>query len=324
MLPSARAGDKIEFSAPGVPLEVPQVVRDDKEPPKSEMQPPMQAEDMVPGSMQRSSEIVIVFTPEEENVNTWDSAFTDDRDNNTDANSRYDNLDSRLRPINGPTNRWDMPGTWNPDAGSISERRRDEAASQDNLHGRSEGVNTAGRTDYQKEERYDRHSFDSDEDPAWSRSFYHYGSPGLERMREGQFVPFYEELSSWSHGFFYHPTVNADRKRMKQYYAQMKANSEQASQGSSSERFSSPTDDQPRGSSLSPDSEYISERNAARGRTLDETPGLPRTIHPAGTKTVSQNPDMFARQQPPASPPGQVQSPPAILPFPKKPGSVFQ
>jgi hypothetical protein len=57
---------------------------------------------------------------------------------------------------------------------------------------------------------------------------------------------------------------------------------------------------------------------------LDETPGLPRTIHPAGTKTVSQNPDMFARQQPPASPPGQVQSPPAILPFPKKPGSVFQ
>ena len=184
MPPSARAGDKIEFSAPGALLEVPQVVRDDKEPPKPEMQAPMQAEDMIPEGMQDSSEIVILSTPKEKDVKPWDSAFTDNRDNNTDADSRYDNLDPRQRPGNGATNRWDMPGGWNPDAGSIfSQRRGDEAASQDNLRGRLETANTAGRTDYQKDERYGRHSSDSDEDSALSGGFSHHGSPGLERMR---------------------------------------------------------------------------------------------------------------------------------------------
>ena len=319
MPPSARAGDKIEFSAPSASLEVPQVVRDDTEPPKSERQAPMQAEDMMPKRMQASSEIVTISTPEEEDVNTWDSAFTDNRDSNTDADSRYGNLDSRQRPINGSTNRWDMPGGWNPDAGSIfSERRRDEGASRDSLRGRLEAVNTAGRTDYQKDERYGRHSFDSDEDSAWSGSFFHPGLTAEETVAQ--------ELSAWSHSFLHPGLPGSYRIQDKSMptYAQMKGINEQLSRAYSSARLSGAADDQPRGSSLSPDAEYISERNAARGRTPDETAGAPRTIHPAETKTASQNSDKFARQEPPASPPGQVQSRPAILPFPKKPGSVFQ
>jgi hypothetical protein len=325
MPPSARAGDKIEFSAPGASLEIPQVVRDDKEPPKPEMQTSMQAADMVPEGIQDSSEIVIISTPKEEDARTWDSAFTDNRDNNANAGIRYDNLDSRQRPINGATNWWDMPGGWNLDAGSIfSERGSDEAASRDGLRGRLEAVTTAGRTDYRKEELYGRHSSDSDEDSAWSRSFPHHGSPGLERMRDGQFVPVYEEVSTWYHGVLHSRPASVDRTRESQFYAQMKANNEQSSHGYSPERLSSVADNQPRGSSLSPDAEYISERNAARARTLEETMSAPRTIHFAETNAVSQHPDIFARPDPPASPPGQVQSRPAVLPFPKKPGSVFQ
>jgi hypothetical protein len=296
---SARAGDKIEFSAPSASLEVPRVERIDKEPPKSGMQAPMPAVNMFPEEMQVSPEIVIISTPKEKDLKTGDSAFTDNRDNNTDADSRYDNVDSSRRPINGATNRWDMPGGWNPDAESISpERRRDEAASQDDLRTRLEAMNTAGRTNYQKDERYGRRSSDSDEDSAWSRSFFHHGSPGLERMREGRFVPFYEEI---------------------------KMINEQFSQGYSSARLFSAPNGLPRDSTLPPGAaEYTSQRDVARGNTLDETGGAPRTIHPEETTTVSQNPDVFARKEPPASTPSQVQSRPAILPFPKKPGSVFQ
>lgn len=299
MPPSARAGDKIEFSAPGASLGVPQLVRDDKEPPKSEIQAPMQPDDVLPQGMQGSSEILIISTPVGKDIKKWDSAFTDDRDDNTDADGRYDNLEARPRPINGATNRWDMPGGWNPDAGSIfSERGRDDAASQDPLRARLEAVNTVGRTDYQKDEYYTRHSPDSDQDPAWSRSIFHHGSPGLDRMRQGQFVPLYEEMR----------TVN-----------------EQSGQEYSSARLSSASNDLPRDSTLPPAAAgHTSQWDVARGSTPDEPASAPRTFHPAETKSVSQNPDTFARQQPPASPPGQVQSPPAILPFPKKPSSVLQ
>ncbi len=225
MPPSARAGDKIEFSAPGASLEVPQVVRDDKEPPKSEMQTSMQVNDMIPASMLGYSEIVIISTPKEKDVKTWDSAFADDRDDDPDADSRYDNLDSRQRPINGATNWWDMPGGWNPDAGSIfSERRRGEAASRDNLRGRLEAVNTAGRTDYQKDERYGKHSPDSDPDSAWSRDFFHRALPPEETV--GQ------RLSKWSWSLFHQRLRDLDRVQEKVMlsYDRMRAVNEKLNQ----------------------------------------------------------------------------------------------
>jgi hypothetical protein len=297
---SARAGDKIAFSAPDASLQVPQVERDDKEPSTSELQKSMLAGDLFPTSIQESSEIVIISTPRRNDIKKRDSAFTDDWDNDTDEDSRYDNdnLDPRQRPIKGATNRWNMPGGWNPDAESIySERRSDEAASQDTLRARLEAESIAERADYQRDGRYGRRSSDSDEDPKWSRSVSHHGSSGLERMREGQFVPFYEEIKSMK---------------------------EQPNPGYSSTRFSSAQDDLQRDSTLSPEAaRYASQRGDALGKTPDETVNAPRTIRPAERTTVSQNPDVSERQEPPASPRGQVQSRPAILPFPKKPGSVF-
>jgi hypothetical protein len=244
-----------------------------------------------------------------------------------DADSLYDNLDSRPQSINGATNQWEMPGGWKPDAGSIySERRRNEAAGQDSLRTRLEAVNTAEGTDYQKEERYGRRSFDSDEDPAWSSGFFNRALPSEKTMTQ--------RLSAWSYNLL-HPGLPGLQQRLQDKimpsYAAMKAINEQSkelneqfSREYSSERLSSASGDQPHGSLLSPDAEYISERNAARARMSDETVSAPRTILPAETTTVSQNPGVFARQEPPASPRGQVQSRPAILPFPKKPGSVFQ
>jgi hypothetical protein len=306
ILPSARAGDKIEFSAPGASLGVPQVVRDDKEPSKTGMPASMQADDGVQEEeqMEDSSEVVVLSTANEKGVKTWDSAFTNVWDTNVwdndiDANSRYDDLDSRQRPIHGATNGWDMPGELNPDAGTIfSEKRKEEAAIQDILRDRSEAVMTAGRTDYQKDEYYGGHFPNPNKDSASFRNFLDHGSSGLERIREGQYMPFYEE---------------------------MKAINEQFSQGYSPARLFSAANGLPHDSTLPSGVDgYTWQKDVARGNTPGETASAPRTIHPAETRTVSQNPDRFGPQEPPASPPGQVQSRPAILPFPKKPGSVFQ
>src|SRR5271157_5105096 len=168
--PAARAGDKIEFSAPPASLEVPQAERQDKEQPKSEIQASPQINRLLlGGGMQASSEVVVITTPKRRDVRRWDSASTDDRDNDTDADNRYDNLDPRQRPINGATKRWDVPGGSNPNAGSISSQRRsDESAGRDNLRTRLEAVDTAERADYQKDGLYRRRSSDSDKDLAWS------------------------------------------------------------------------------------------------------------------------------------------------------------
>ncbi len=321
MPPSARAGDKIEFSAPGASLEVPQAVRDDKESPKSEMQasPPINRM-VLEGDVQASSEVVVITTPKRREVRTWDSASLDDQDNNTDADNRYDNLDPRQRPIIGATNRWDMPGGWNPNAGSISsERRSDEAASQDNLRTRLEALNAAGKTDYQKDGRYNRRSSDSDEDSALSRGFYHYALPPEETVAQ--------RLSAWSRDFFHQGSSALDRTQEKSMlsYDKMRKINEQLSQEYSSARSSITPNDLPPISTLAPGADaYASQRDLARSRTQDEPVSAPRTFHPAETTALSLNPDVFARQEPPPSPRGQVQSRPAILPFPKKPGSVLQ
>jgi hypothetical protein len=284
------------------------------------MQVPMKDPEMTAERMQGSSEIVIISTPKEKDVKTSDSAFTDDLDDTADADSRYDHLDSRQRPISGATNQWNMPGEWNADAGRIaSEGRREEAASRGTLRGRLEEGNRAGRIDYQKDGLYGRHSFDSDEDSAGFRSVLHYGLPPEETVAQ--------KLSAWSRGLLHpgmRPLYRAQDKSMPTY-AELKAVNEQFSQEKSSARLSGAADDQPRGASLAPDAGgYTWPWDVARSRTPEETMSAPRTFHPAETKIVSQNTDIFARQQPPASPPGQVQSRPAILPFPKKPGSVFQ
>jgi hypothetical protein len=305
MLPSVWAGDKIEFSAPGVSLEVPEAVRDEKELPKHEIPTSMQAGDELYDGMQPSSEVVIITTPKEKGTKRRDSSYLDDRDNNTDADSRdadsrYDNLDSTQRSVNTATNRWDAQTEWNPNTGSaFSERRNEEASSQDSLRGRMEALTTTGKADYQRYDLYGRQSSDSDEETAESSSFFHPESTGSERMEEGRYQPFYE---------------------------QMKAINEQPSQGYSPTSLYTAASDLSRDPSLPPSvAEENLQREFSRGVTPEGMASAPPAYHPPEeTRTVSQNNDIYTRPDPPSSPQGDVQSRPAILPFPKKPGSVFQ
>jgi hypothetical protein len=192
-----------------------------------------------------------------------------------------------------------MQRAGNGDAGSaFSERRSDEAASQESLRTRLEALNTEGRTDYQMDERYGRHASEANEAPTWFRGFFQHGSLASERIQEGQFVPFYEEMK----------TVN-----------------DQPSQEYLSARLASAADDLLRDSTLPPGvAEYNAQRDAVRGKTSDETVNAPRMSRPLEIRPELSLPDAFVRQEPPSSPPGQVQSRPAILPFPKRPGDLLR
>jgi hypothetical protein len=302
---SARAGDKIEFSTASVPLEVPRMQREAKESPNSTIGVPTRPEDAISAEeMQDSAGGVIIASPKKKTVRAGDSIFTDDRDDTTDADSRYDSLDSKRRPVNRATNMWDLGRGWNQDTGIASANHiGHNPAGQASLRDRLEALHATGRDDYQSEqrqrdERYDKGSTDSDEDSVWSRRIFHYGLSGMGGTQVGQFDPFYDETKAMNQG---------------------------SSQVNSWARPPSVIDDQLRDSRMTPGmAEYNSQLDILRGKTPEATQDAPGAFRPVETRTVSQNSDPYARQQPPASPPGQVQSPPAILPFPKRPGSVFQ
>jgi hypothetical protein len=305
---SARAGDQIEFSAPSSSLAVPHVESADKESLKSSLQTSESAADMVPVvDGDYSSEVVIVSAPKKKNARTGDFDFTDNRNTDTDidadadadADRDYDRLDSKLQPVDDTTNNlWDRHESWDADTGgAFSERRNNEVVSRENRLDRLDEAILAGRTYSQRDERDGRRSPDSDADPAWSRSLFHHDLTGLERMQEGKFISFSDEIQ---------------------------ADNEPPSQAYSVSRSFNAENNLQRDDTLFPGlTDYNSQRDRMRDPSQD---GLlaPRTFKPAETRSVNQNSDPYARQEPPPSPPGQVQSRPAILPFPKRPGSVFQ
>jgi hypothetical protein len=70
---------------------------------------------------------------------------------------------------------------------------------------------------------------------------------------------------------------------------------------------------------------YNAQLDAMHGKIPDATAMTPRIFRPLqAQEAMSQNVNVYAREEPPPSPPGQVQSRPAILPFPKKPGDVLR
>jgi hypothetical protein len=298
MSPSARAGDKIEFSMPDAALEAPQVEREDKEPvTAASQQVPDPVDEVYPAKYEQgSSEVLIVVAPKWKDVKTSDPAFPDDQDDDTDADSRYDNPDSTQRPVNNATTKWDTQRGRNPDAESIfSDRKSDEATSQDSPRGRLEAAEAADKPDYRKDERYGRRTPDANEDSAWSHSFSHHGASHLERMREGQFVPFYQEAQP--------------------------ANE----QPNSSARLPGAADDLRRDYTSPPGgADYHSPTDDLRDRASDESAGGSQRFHYDEARTASQSPDAYSRQKPPPASQSQVQAQPAILPFPKKPGDLLR
>lgn len=318
---SAWAGDKIEFSAPSASLEVPQVVHEDTSPLSFHM--PRQADYMTPEGMQRPPPMVIISTSRGNGLKAWDSDDTDDQDDVYSVDRR-DNLDrrtdssySKQQAVDGATKKWYDPR--DPELKSVfSERRRDEAANGDHLRGRLNSENAPGKNDYGADQLYGRHFGDLDED--WSRRTQ---DRGLQSEGSAK-----EDLSAWAHSVLHPASYGIDRTLAKQQrFTQMGTVNPNNRQRDSSEDSSGVSDRLPTNPGLPAGAESVARQWSQWGdrdrRTPEETSREPLHYRDEYTNTMGQYSDSFSRPQPLAVPPSQVQSPPAILPFPKKPGSVF-
>jgi len=140
------------------------------------------------------------------------------------------------------------------------------------------------------------------DDSPWSLS---YGRDrkwlGSDRMREGQFESLYEQMKAMNEQSLFGPGPAGPTARTL-----------------------SLTDNPQRNPALYPGAfGYPSVMDDPRSKTPDETFGAPRSYRPVEAPRASANHSGFSRQDQPALA-GQVEPKPAILPFPKRPGSVFQ
>jgi hypothetical protein len=277
---------------------------------------------MAPEAMQASPPMVIISTSRQKGLKAWDLDDTDDQDDvypgslRDNPDHRNDSLYSTQQPIDDTTNRWDDPR--DPDFKSIfSERRRDEAAGEDHLPGRLESENAAGRIDYGDDQRYGRHFGDSDGDLKWSCRTSEDGSQSDGTANK--------DLSAWARSLLHPASDGIDRSLTKQQrFTQMGMGDQNPLRGDSLDDSSRFSDRLPPNPALLPGAGAFAGQWGDRDRrTSEEMSREPLHYKDEYTNAMSQYSDLFSRQQPLAPPPIQVQSPPAILPFPKKPGSVF-
>jgi hypothetical protein len=196
----------------------------------------------------------------------------------SDRDREYYDLISNGRTSNRATNVWESLSGWNSE-GEIQrpDRQNEEPGTRDDLHSRADsaspinGIKTVGMSEYQRQELYERQGVYPNEDPASSRNYFHNGVTGLERIKEGQFVPLYE---------------------------QMKMMNDQVTAGYSSPQLTI-DNGQVQANSTSPyDAEsYSGRKNSDRSRTDDHMAYSPRQYHPAEATATSQGVDAFARQQ---------------------------
>jgi hypothetical protein len=295
--PSVQAGDKIEFSTPSASLEVPKVAPEEKESEKYSAEAPLRPDtsgvDVLP-----PTQVFVITNPNRKSGRTRDPASMDNRDDTADADSSDDSSNAKLRPNKNAPKLWDLGVGWDQDSrNTFSQRREDNPAGRESLRNRLELSRERG-SDYRRDERFSRDSSDSTEETTWSRSFFHHGPASSGGTREGQFESFYDGVRA------------ASQVPIEAYSMALPPN---------------PIDTMVRESQLPPGmAQYNLQLDALHGKIPDETQNPRFAFQPVQTRPLSLNPDPYARLAPPPAPPGQVQSPPAILPFPKRPGSVFQ
>lgn len=297
---SARAGDKIEFSTPAVPLTVPQAPREEKSSARTSLSPADRPEDAIRQEQMADSSEVVVFAPAQgKSSSPWDRTSSNSRDGNTDETAPYNSLLSKPVTAFGQTNFWDDMGRgWDGDKRSIFSKEPDDQAVMQNgsLRDRME-AEASRKDDLWRGDRYGTHSRTGD-DSVWSRN------------------TFNDANAAWR------PQV----EQYQTYLDELKAKSEQQREAGIRPERSLWPDDSRRELNYSANAglNWTPAEWASKRMDEQEQMSSSRTVQQAPSQSTTIFPDPYARLGPPPSPPGQVQSQPGILPFPKRPGSVFQ
>ena len=217
-------------------------------------------------------------------------------------NYYYNSLTMKLRTEDNSTNLWEARGNHDDELGrAVFSRDQNEDVTSDDSIRAACRTDKRSRSDYQPGGHFGRTSDDSKDEPGWMKSVF---EGGLSAINDG------------------HDTQTSS------FADKIKAMNDQTSQASMYSRTQPlRVEEDMLGQPKSPyaGTEYTSAWSATKGKTVDETYYSPLPIQTTIQRPayVPQNPDVYARQEPPPSPAGDVQSRPAILPFPKKPGSVF-
>jgi hypothetical protein len=293
LAPWAGAGDKIEFSSPAISWGVPQrevEVKDNKtsaSPAHSSAYP----NSFYPGLQQTT---VIITAPRGTDKHTWDSSLTGDQ-GRKDLSSF-----ERLFPQDGSSGLTNSPGRptgWNSDSpsGLAPRRSQDAVETSDGLTSRA-----FGRDDSRNQERLRDRFYESGGGFPWSRDSDTHGAMALDRMQHGEFVRFGDYVRS-------------------SYEQQSVSSSAGGLRGGMDPLHSSSLPP-----SLSGYSYSLSAGSFSGGREGDVfgTPGMaPAWDSRAISRPAARNNSSLDQ---PWSAGGQKQAPPAVLPFPRKPGDLFQ
>lgn len=320
------AGDKIQFSAPDVSLKVPEVVADDSQQIESTFQAPTPVDNGIypdQGEVAGYSEVYVVMPPKKDRDRRSDSLFSDrrdDRDNDLDDSGRSDDYgrsdgyfsDDRHSSRRNSTadkqkkleQSLNMDGDGYHDGeGAYLDRRSREGERQDNLRARLDSMTTSERNDYERNDRFLGRTSDSGENSAWTaRDIFHRNLMGTGHAAEGQ-------LALSSGNSTYEGTTPL---------------TQQFSQGYSPARTPDSIYNAQQNPALQPGLPDYADHRADRADNPQTPVAIPRReSKPASQPQWGEHPNLFGPEMPPASAPGNVQSQPAILPIPKKPGDVL-
>jgi hypothetical protein len=293
--PSARAGDKIDFSAPSAPLSVPQIERENKDANASEHisllpdREPAQISDVPP-----AQETVVIVPQTKRQGHSWESESTS-RDPFEADKAELDPY-ANARENLGATNRWDMRKGWEATPPDIFQRNEDGERA-DSLRARLDPLNPASNRDRDPlaVDRFSRDSRDLDTDSAWSRSPYNHAI-SLDRIRTGQFVPFDGEEKSVLDPRATETTTSVPEPAPGYNYATTAPGMAQ----------------------------YNSQLDTLHGKVPDERVTLSRSYHSESRSRQAQGYGSYSQADTTPESRGMAPTRPAILQFPKKPGDLLR
>ncbi|HZM04036.1 MAG TPA: hypothetical protein VFC44_13580 [Candidatus Saccharimonadales bacterium] len=299
-VPVARAGDKIDFSAPTVPLGVPQLERENKEASAPghatsllDSGPSFEVSELPPVT----ETVIITAAPKKKADRSWETDSLGNRNSTGDQESTDNDPYATPQRLTGMTNRMDMQRGWSPAPENLfPQRRAEEGEGNQTFRERMDSLSMSGSRDSLNRDRFDGSSKSFESDSAWASGSFSHAFPSLDRMRAGQFVD----------------------PQAKTILDSLPANAAPASN----------PDDPHYGYATAPGmTEYTSQTDALRGKAPEETMSALPVYRSTDTRyranQTYNNPGDSTSDFSPESR-GMAPSRPAVLQFPKKPGDVLR
>jgi hypothetical protein len=295
--------DKIEFSAPTAAIDTPTAVKEDKDLPRLEYHPaPVSDRLFLEDNFHASPPAQMVVLTPGRRGDDLDSRDASKRDPDYGYTKPRNSFDSLLAPRNPGlesfTNHFNDQKDWNTDAAraSMYGNKIDAASREDSFQSRLNPVNTPDRNGIagRRENGDAWRTRNTPEESSWTFTYFHH-DPGFARNHDGEFMPSYTELMAAGQHSASASTPAPSAPVADEAYH-------------NSSRTTGPVDYQP----------------TARYDAPAATSGLYQTYQTTRPGTLYQNSGTYARQETSGLYSSQAQPPPAILPFPKRPGDVLK